>query len=168
MSGELESKFIIPTKKRIAKRPVAVIECPQEIPCNPCVLSCPQNAIIIKNGINGIPEIDFELCTGCSLCVPKCPGLAIFVIGIEKEDKNKGIITLPYEFHPIPQIGDVVDALDREGGFITKATIKKVFNTQVTDRTSVITISVPSEYIHEIRFIRAEKITDIKEAMTRR
>ena len=50
-----------------------VIECPQRIPCNPCATSCPTGAVKPFVDINDVPEIDYEKCTGCALCVEPCP-----------------------------------------------------------------------------------------------
>ena len=34
-----------PSEERFAKGPVAIAECVQEIPCNPCEAACPMHAI---------------------------------------------------------------------------------------------------------------------------
>ena len=99
----------LPTNEQL-KKGVAIIECVQEIPCDPCIAICPVSAISMKD-INDIPKIDFNKCTACKRCVGICPGLAIFVIKI-KDDR--ALVTLPYEFLPIPKIGDNATALDRE------------------------------------------------------
>ena len=64
-----------PSVERIDKGPVAVVECYQKIPCNPCQTACPFGAINIGCDINNIPERDENVCTGCGMCVAKCPGL---------------------------------------------------------------------------------------------
>ncbi len=45
-------------------RPIAVIECCEEIPCNPCMSACPHHAIVIEGGIHHIPQLKPELCVG--------------------------------------------------------------------------------------------------------
>ena len=93
-TGILSMKELqVPSKKQLEKG-VAILECVQEIPCNPCVDSCPVHAISMKD-INAPPVNDFEKCIGCTKCVGVCPGLAIFVVKV-KDDK--AWITLPYEF----------------------------------------------------------------------
>ena len=92
----------IPTDKQLEKG-VAVIECVQEIPCNPCVDACPVHAISMKD-INAPPYVDFDRCTSCTKCVGVCPGLAIFVIKVKE---NKAWITIPYEFLPVPTVGAI-------------------------------------------------------------
>jgi Fe-S-cluster-containing hydrogenase component 2 len=136
----------VPEKKQLEKG-VAILECVQEIPCNPCVESCPVHAISMKD-INAPPVNDFERCIGCTKCVGVCPGLAIFVIKIK--DK-KAWITLPYEFVTVPKVGDVVQALDRVGRVRGKALVKKVVK---QGKTMVVTIEVNSSLAMDIRNIK--------------
>ncbi len=136
----------VPKKKQLEKG-VAILECVQEIPCNPCVESCPVHAISMKD-INAPPVNDFEKCIGCMKCVGVCPGLAIFVIKIKD---NKAWITLPYEFVTVPKVGDVVQALDRVGMVRGKALVKKVVK---QGKTMVVTIEVDNSLAMDIRNIK--------------
>lgn len=146
-TGVLSTKDLkLPSKEHLEKG-VAIIECIQEIPCDPCVASCPVNAISMKN-INALPVVDFEKCIGCGKCVGFCPGLAIFVIKI-KDDK--ALITLPYEFLPVPEVGDTVKALDRWGNIRCDGTVKLVLK---KGKTMVITIELRENLAMEIRNIR--------------
>jgi Fe-S-cluster-containing hydrogenase component 2 len=138
----------IPTEKQL-KRGVAIIECIQEIPCDPCVAICPVQAISMKD-INDIPKIDYDKCTGCKRCVGICPGLAIFVVKL-KDDKAQ--VTLPYEFLPIPKVGETVKALDREGKPRGNA---KVIKVNSHGKTTVITIEVKKDLAMEIRNIKLD------------
>ena len=139
----------IPSEKHL-KKGVACIECIQEIPCNPCVDSCPVHAISMKN-INAIPIVDYDVCIGCGKCVSICPGLAIFVLKIIDE---KGLITLPYEFVPLPAIGEEILALNRKGEVETTGIVKKI---NKRDNTTVITIEISKKYIMDVRNIRLQK-----------
>jgi Na+-translocating ferredoxin:NAD+ oxidoreductase subunit B len=40
------------------------------IKCELCVRECPEKAIHMENGI---PVVDYALCTSCGVCVAKCP-----------------------------------------------------------------------------------------------
>jgi Fe-S-cluster-containing hydrogenase component 2 len=135
-----------PSKKHLEKG-VAILECIQQIPCNPCVDSCPVHAISMKD-INAPPVNDFEKCIGCTKCVGVCPGLAIFVIKV-KDDRAS--VTLPYEFLPVPTTGDIVEALDRTGAVRGKALVKKVVK---QGKTMVITVEVNSSIAMDVRNIK--------------
>ena len=146
-TGVLSVKdLMLPNKKQL-ENGVAIIECIQEIPCNPCVDSCKFDAISMKD-INSLPIVDYEKCTGCAQCVGICPGLAIFVV---KTKDERAFITLPYEFNPVPDIYDSVKALDREGKVRSNAIIKKV---KKKGKTNVITIEVEKSLAMEIRNIK--------------
>jgi Fe-S-cluster-containing hydrogenase component 2 len=138
----------MPTKTQLEKG-VAILECVQEIPCNPCVESCPVHAISMAD-INAPPFNDFEKCIGCTKCVGICPGLAIFVVKVKGD---KAWVTLPYEFVPVPQVGDRVQALDRCGVPRGTALVKKVVK---HGKTYVITIEVDSKLAMDIRNIRVK------------
>ena len=138
----------IPSKERFEKGPVAIIECPQSIPCNPCVDACPFHAISM-NDINALPEIDFEKCTGCGSCISKCPGLAIFVVDTTYSG-SEALIKIPYEF-ALPKTGDTVKALDRKGGVKGDARVIRVVKEK--DKTGVVSIAVKKSLAMEVRNI---------------
>jgi Fe-S-cluster-containing hydrogenase component 2 len=146
-TGILTKKDVkTPTKKQLEKG-VAILECVQEIPCNPCVESCPVHAISMKD-INAPPINDFEKCIGCTKCVGICPGLAIFVVRVKGDT---AWITMPYEFVPAPQVGQMVEALDRTGAVRGKALVKKVIK---QGKTMVVTIELDSHLAMDVRNIR--------------
>jgi len=148
-TGVLSLKdLVLPTNKQLEKG-VAITECVQEIPCNPCVDSCPVHAITMKD-INAPPVVDYEQCIACGKCVGVCPGLAIFVVRIKEE---KSFISLPYEFLPIPKKGDVVDAVDRWGKKVDKGLVARVVQ---QGKTTVVTISVKKDLAMDVRNIHIE------------
>ncbi|MGI6484800.1 MAG: 4Fe-4S binding protein [Tepidanaerobacteraceae bacterium] len=140
----------IPSKDRIACGPVAVIECFQEIPCNPCQTCCQRNAIVIHGSINGLPELIEEKCNGCGTCVAHCPGLAIFVIDATFS-QDEGLVTLPYEFLPLPKPGHIVEIADREGRIIGEGRTINVIKSEKHDNTAVVKIAVPKNLVMEAR-----------------
>jgi Fe-S-cluster-containing hydrogenase component 2 len=126
-----------------------VVECPEGIPCDPCATSCPFGAIS-KKTITSLPEIEESKCTGCTICVSTCPGLAIFVIeGLGEKTR----ITLPYEFLPLPEKGQEVKVLSREGKAIGSARVVRVL-TKGRDRTAAITLETSSDIASEVRNFR--------------
>jgi len=140
--------FKLPSKEQLEKG-VAILECVQEIPCDPCVDSCPANAISMKD-INAPPINDFDKCTGCTRCVGICPGLAIFVVKI---NDGKTLITLPYEFLPPPKVGGIVKALDRTGNERGQALVKRILK---IGKTMVITIEVNENLAMDVRNIKVD------------
>ena len=70
----LRENGFLPSDERQQKGPVAVIECIQEIPCNPCVGACQFDAIHVNDNI---ALIDPHKCTLCGECVKVCPTNAI-------------------------------------------------------------------------------------------
>lgn len=143
---------VLPPRDRLAQGPVAVIECFQRIPCNPCYTACKFDAIQEFTDINDTPTIKHENCNGCGLCVSKCPGLAIFVVD-ETYSDHEALVRLPYEFLPVPAKGADVDLLDREGRVVGRGRVERVQNAKVQDRTLVVSVVVPKELSMEVRNI---------------
>jgi len=144
---------VIPDKKRLAKGPVVIIECFQKIPCDPCAASCKFEAIKPFKDINDLPQIDFDKCTGCGICISSCPGLAIFVIDMNYSD-DKSLIKLPHEMLPLPEKGEEVYALDRAGSVLGKVKVIKVL--KIINKTNIISLEVPKSMAMKVRSIKAE------------
>jgi Fe-S-cluster-containing hydrogenase component 2 len=157
--GYLEEGYLkieditVPPEERFTKGRVAVIECVQNIPCNPCVDSCPSDAITMGDSINNTPVIDFELCNGCGNCVANCPGLAIFIIDKTFEEE-RAQIGMPCEFLPLPEKGEIVDLLNRMGKICGKGEVVKVRNSKAQDRTPIVFIAMDKELVMTARFFR--------------
>ncbi|MCM8822402.1 MAG: 4Fe-4S binding protein [Candidatus Omnitrophica bacterium] len=138
------------SEQRIRKGPVAIIECTQDIPCNPCETICPRKAIKIGLPITNPPEIDEAKCSGCGLCVLWCPGLAIFVLNYNF-DKIRASLTIPYEMLPLPGKNEKIKCLDRNGKYVCKGKIEKVTPPKKNSRTSLITFSFQKKYFNTVR-----------------
>lgn len=159
-SGVLTEKrpgAILPPKDLWEKKKggLVVIECPQRIPCNPCATSCPSGAVVPFKDINDTPTIDYEKCTGCGMCVAKCPGLACFVIDLAYS-VDKALMKLPYEMMPLPVKGTEVDCLDRQGKAVTKGIVKSITEPW-KDSTKVVHVEVDKKFVDEVRSIRVVK-----------
>jgi Fe-S-cluster-containing hydrogenase component 2 len=151
---EKDLKSIEPPSSRMRRGPVAVIECFQRIPCDPCYPACISGAIKTFRNINDLPMIDWEKCTGCGICIADCPGLAIFVVD-QNHSRDKALIKLPYELLPVPEEGEVVLGLDRSGKVVCKAVVEKV--TKTKSKTWIISVSVPRKYSMRVRHIRTRR-----------
>lgn len=123
-----------------------VIRCVQEIPCDPCIHVCPKDMIKMKGDpVFGVPEVVKDECTGCTLCVAACPGLAITLVDV-RQDGPDGLVTVPFEIlEEMVSVGDEVDAVDMDGEFVTKGRVEKVAKRKVYDRTLLVTLRVPRE-----------------------
>lgn len=148
---QIESVF--PSEKRLSQGAVAVIECFQEIPCNPCAIACKRGAILPFEDINDLPKINESKCNGCGICIMKCPGLAIMVVNMSASD-SCGLVMLPYEFAPLPEKGQTVTALDRAGCPIGEAEVVNV--NLPLNKTAVVTLSLDKALMKEVRNFRIE------------
>ena len=150
-----ELERLLPSDDRFRKGPVAIIECIQDIPCDPCVGACPAHAITMREGITDRPHLDADKCTGCGLCLASCPGLAIFLVNVH-HSKDKATVSLPYELLPVPQAGDFVAGLDREGKPVCRAKVLRVLSGKKLDHTRIITVEVPRRLAMTVRGIRCK------------
>ena len=129
-----------------------VVECTQNIPCNPCQDVCPKHCITVGDQITALPTVHPEIeCINCGMCVSSCPGQAIFLIN-EDFEPGYSAIALAYEFLPRPEKGDKGTALDRSGQPVCDAEVVDVRAAKVFDRTVVLTMKVPAEMVNKARF----------------
>ncbi len=145
-----QDQIDFPEEHRLREKPVAVAECCQEIPCNPCVDACPVGAIAIENNINFIPRVDFSRCTGCGLCLGVCPGLSIFLVHLDGEVAH---VTLPYELFP-PEKDEKVELLDRAGKMVGTGQVERIRGLKQHDRTILITIRMDGHLVQRVRGFR--------------
>lgn len=138
----------VPDDERLKKGPVAVVECAQEIPCNPCGGFCPRSAITVGKNINDCPVVDWRLCNGCGLCLGFCPGLALFLVDNSRERPR---ITLPYELLP-PREGLSVILLDRSGRPIGRGRVAGCRRLKQHDRCTLVTLEL--ENADQLRQVR--------------
>ena len=142
-----------PDEERFAKGPVAVVECVQQIPCNPCESACPFHAIQIGQPITNTPQVDRGKCIGCGMCVAACPGLAIILVD-KTYSETEATVSFPFEYDPLPEKGQEVDALSRAGEYVCKGHVVKVMNPKKNDHTPVVTLAIPKEYADTVRTMR--------------
>ncbi len=150
---ELSSVF--PDMDRLQSGPVAIIECIQEIPCNPCQDACPRDAIGPFIRMTDNPVINFEKCNGCGLCIGSCPGLAIFVLHL-CYGQDTSMIKIPYEMLPVPCPEQSVSLLDRSGQVIGRGIVKKIQSLKHNPKTHIIWIEIPRELYKKARNIKVD------------
>jgi len=123
-----------------------VIRCVQEIPCDPCIHVCPKDMIEMKGDpVFGLPQVVKDECTGCTLCVAACPGLAITLVDMRGDGAHASVV-VPFELLAAGVAkGDEVDAVDIDGEFVCKGIVEKVAQRKAYDRTLLVTLKVPKQ-----------------------
>ena len=149
-----EKLYGYPSEERMNKGAVAVIECNQCIPCNPCENACKKKAISVGFPITNLPKIEEDLCVGCGICVAACPGQSIRII-----DKSGELakVAFPYEYLPLPVIGDLVDVRNRAGEIVGKGKIARIDSPKMYDHTNVVWVEVDKTLAKEVHSIGRKK-----------
>lgn len=144
-----------PSVSRMEQGPVAWLECTECIACNPCERSCPMGAIHIGEVISEKPVLDETRCVGCGNCISQCSGLAITVIDLS--GKDGAALTFPYEYLPLPKVGDTVQAVNRAGETVCPATVVSIYQKPADHGTAVITIRLPRDSALQVKSIQRLK-----------
>ena len=84
-----------------------------------------------------------------------CSGQAIFLVD-EETEPGFGTVTLPYEFYPLPKVGDKGLALGRDGQVVCDAEVVSVKTAPVFDHTNLLTMKVPTDMTMKARFYKAQ------------
>ena len=133
-----------------------VMECTQNIPCNPCQDACPKHCIKVGEHITSLPAVeDNAVCVGCGMCVASCSGQAIFLVD-ETYEPGFATVTLPYEFLPLPGTGEKGYGLGRDGQVVCEAEVVSVKSAKSFDHTHLLTIKVPADMAMKARFYKAK------------
>ena len=134
-----------------------VIECTQNIPCNPCQDACKFGCISVGEDITSLPYVNkASRCTGCGMCVANCSGQAIFLVNDDFEP-GYSTVTIPYEFIPRPSIGDKGTALSRGGEAVCEAEVVDIKVSPVFDHTALLTMKVPKDMSMKARFYKGKE-----------
>lgn len=148
---ELERAGMFPSRADLTGRGCVCVECVEEIPCNPCETSCPQGALVVGYPITNLPVVDRGKCTVCGLCIPACPGLAITIKSV---DGDTAKIRFPWEYLPLPAVGEEVEMVNRLGETVCAGTILSVNSAARNNRTAVVTAEFPKEFVENVISIR--------------
>lgn len=131
-----------------------VMECTQNIPCNPCQDACPKGCISIGENITYLPYVvEDKECINCGMCVASCSGQAIFLVDEDCGD-GTATVTMPYEFLPLPETGTKGIALSRAGEKVCEAEVVSVKSVKAYDHTNLLTMRIPKEYVNRARFFK--------------
>ncbi len=144
--------------ERAARGPVAVVDCREEIPCNPCEEACARGAIKVGEDICASPRFDPGLCDGCGRCVTLCPGMAVFLLD-RSHGKGVARVTVPYEMGGELLEGGEAWAMDEDGNALGTAEIVKVKRTGGRTGTLLVTVEVPEGWALKVRGVRDRLIS---------
>jgi len=137
--------------------PVAVVDCLEEIPCNPCEEACRRGAIVVGEDICAIPTYDPGACDGCGRCVAVCPGMAVFLLD-RSGGEGRVRVTVPYEMKARMEGGREAWAVDGKGRTLGRGKIIKVRRMGKWDGTLLVTIEVPEEWALKVRGVRDREL----------
>ncbi len=146
---ELKASPAFPSDEDLRRGPIAVIECIEEIPCNPCEAACPFHAIRVGTPITNLPHLDVEKCVGCGRCVAACSGLCIYVKDYTYSETTC-TISFPFEYLPLPEVGQEVELVDRHGQTRCKGVVRRVNNPKINDQTAVITAEYDKAFFEDV------------------
>ncbi len=135
---------------RLSRGPVAMIDCTECIPCNPCEAACKRKAISIGRPVTNLPVLDADACTGCGRCISRCPGLAIVVVDMSVPGDD-ALVSVAHELLPRPRPGEPVAAVDAEGNVLARGDVLKVRIGHA--HTPVVTVRIPRDVAMRVRGI---------------
>jgi Fe-S-cluster-containing hydrogenase component 2 len=141
-----------PGEEAFEKGSTVVVECDEDIPCNPCEDICKKGAITVGNPITNLPKVDPNKCNGCALCVTICPGLCIFVVNKNYTD-TESLIYIPFELSPLPEKNQIVKGCNQKGEQVCDARVEKVIKPKKINKTAIIAVAVPKEFYGTVRNI---------------
>ncbi|MFL5815487.1 MAG: 4Fe-4S dicluster domain-containing protein [Bdellovibrionia bacterium] len=143
-------------------KPLASVECLEEIACQVCQTVCPTQAIQISPR----PEepgrvLSEDLCTACGMCVKACPSEAISIIE-EKEDRTFSLLTLPWKGKQLWREGEFAILLNRRGDSLGSARVKVVLP-ESSEQVQLVQLEVPSHLLWEARGLRKPKAEAVED-----
>lgn len=127
-----------------------LVDCPQEIPCDPCVKACSTGAISMDEGMCGKPRITEGQCNGCLSCLEVCPVSCIYLM--EKRE-GETLMTLALDRLPRLSKGDEVILKDGNGKDLGRGRVIKSRAAQKDKGLRILTLKVPAEVAGSVRTV---------------
>ena len=126
-----------------------MIDCKQEIPCDPCRDSCAVGAIRV-NRLTDLPAAVPEKCVGCGNCVAACPGQACYLID-DAYSESEASVDFAFEFLPVPVPGEERQARDNAGNAVCSGRVVAVMEKPAWHGTRIVRLAVPKESMNQVR-----------------
>lgn len=143
------------------KRPLASIECFEDMSCTICQKACPEDAIHFlrtsRTDEQSTPRIlDEAKCTGCAKCVAVCPSGAVSLVQ-ENDDRTFSSLLLPIRGPGQWKAGEFGTLVNRRGEPLGSARVGAVTQAQDPGEFSTVQLEVPTHLLWEARGIRSSK-----------
>lgn len=104
------------------QRLVASVECFEQIPCNACMVACPEGAIDIGRIPRDRDILTESKCLSCGVCVAACPSSAIVMMR-ERGDHAMSSLVLPWRGSRPWRVGEYAIAVNRRGESLGSARV---------------------------------------------
>ncbi|HHY95701.1 MAG TPA: (2Fe-2S)-binding protein, partial [Firmicutes bacterium] len=69
---------------------------------------------------------------------------------------EEATVMLPYEYLPLPEVGEEVTGVNREGEGVCRARVLRVLAPPRFNRTAVVQVAVPKACATDVRMIRSQ------------
>jgi ferredoxin len=144
------------------RKPLASVECLEEIACQVCQTICPTQAIQIAPRPEAPARVLSEnLCTACGICLKACPSEAISIVE-EKEDRSFSLLTLPWKGKQLWKEGEFAILLNRRGDPLGSARVKVVLP-ESSNEVQLVQLEVPAHLLWEARGLRRPKAEAVED-----
>lgn len=144
-------------------KPIASIECFEEIGCNLCQSACPTSAIQIGKlpRPTTTPILNENACTGCGLCLPACPSASIALV---REDEAKSTVPLTLTWRGVKpwKVGEFATLVNRRGEHLGSARVTQVLESP-DPNTQMVQVETPSHLVWEARGLKRKSLDESPE-----
>lgn len=143
--------------KEAASSVVASIECIEEVECNLCQLSCPDDAIHIEREKGFF--LDASKCTACGKCLTACPARVPVLIETKPEISTSKVV-LSYRGRKSFRKNELAILLNRQGASLGSGKVLDFSEITASDAQvgsileHQVTLEVPSHLVWEARGVR--------------
>jgi Fe-S-cluster-containing hydrogenase component 2 len=162
-----QGKWIAPGQARLIReftgvprelqksKPIASVECFEEINCNLCEKACPTAAIdFSKKRAQVLVE---SACIACGACLPACPSAATLMVH-ERENLSNSQLTLSWRGQKPWELGEFATLLNRRGESLGSGRVTAILPNEAPG-IQLVQLDVPTHLLWEARGLKRPKPT---------